>query len=200
MALCTGITVGSVNANCSADGNGLITGAAETIMIYNWNEIDPSTAFAYDVTDTNKVTAITNPSGVQAYDFIGFRRSNKPSYELVPSAVSVGYSHTIDFTILESTYAQKENLLGMASGRLLVVVENLDRSGDNSFEIYGTKVGLVAITLSRTVDDIETGAGFVLQLSTAEEDSKEPLMPLTWDAGGYDSTKALFDALTTPGV
>ena len=83
MSLCSGITVGAVNQNCDANGNGLITGAAETIMIYNFAEIGLND-FTFDVSDTNKVTAITNPSGVQAFAFKGFRRTHKPSYEGEP--------------------------------------------------------------------------------------------------------------------
>jgi hypothetical protein len=199
MTLCSGITSGAINQNCDANGNGLITGAAETIMIYNFNEISLAD-FTFDVTDTNRVTAITNPSGVQAYAFTGFRRTNKPSYELVPGTVSVGYNHILNFSVLESTYAQKENLMRLNTGYTIAVIENLDQSGDNTFEIYGSKVGLEVITNLRDIDDVENGAGFQINLQTGENVSKEPLMPLTFFETDYATTKALFDALITPGI
>lgn len=205
MTLCSGITVGAANANCDETGNGLITGAAETIMIYNFKDLPQGddnrpAAFTFDVTDVNKVTAITNPLGIQAFSFEGYRRSHKPSYELVPGPNSVGYNHILDFVVHESSYAQKENLMRMNNGLSIVVIENLDKSSDNSFEIYGASIGLQAITSVRSVDDPEIGAGFTIQLSTGEDVTKEPLMPLTLNAGDYASTKAIFDGLVTPGV
>ena len=200
MTLCSGITVGAINQNCDDAGNGLVSGAEETIMIYNLAELDPATSFTFDGTDINKVTLITNPSGVQAFAFTGFRRTNKPSYELVPNLTSVGYNHIINFVVLESSYLQKENMLRLNAGLLVAVVENLDRSADNSFEIYGSKIGLQALTNLRDIDSVDSGAGFQIGLSTGEDVSKEPLYPLTFDAGDFDSTKALFDALTTPGI
>ena len=200
MTLCSGITIGAENANCDENGNALISGAAQKVMIYNFDDLDISVDFTFDETEVNKVEAIVNPDGVAAFEFEGFRRTHKPSYELVVSETSVGYNHILDFIVLESSYAQKENLQRMNAGRVIVVVENLDKSSDNSFEIYGARVGMAPATNIRTIDDPETGAGFVIQLITPESDSKEPLFPLTFDAGDYESTKALFDALTTPGA
>jgi len=203
MTLCSGITVGAINQNCDENGNALITGAANLVMIYNFDDLDPfgGTDFTFGVDpDDNKVTLITNPSSIAAFSFEGFRRTHKPSYELVPGPTSVGYNHILDFIVLESSYTQKENLMRMNNGRQIVVVENLDKSQDNSFEIYGARVGMFPLTNIRTIDDVESGAGFVIQLITGEDDSKEPLMPLTFDAGDYESTKAIFDGLTTPGT
>ena len=201
MTLCSGITVGAINQNCDDTGNAIITGAAKIVMVYNFDDLDISTDFTFGTDpEDNKVTLITNPSGIAAFSFEGFRRTHKPSHELVPGPVSVGYNHIFDMIVLESTYTQKENLMRMNAGRQILVVENLDKSGDNSFEIYGARVGVFPLTNIRTIDDVESGAGFVIQLITGEDDSKEPLMPLTFDAGDYDSTKALFDALITPGV
>lgn len=201
--LCSGITVGAINVNCDDNGQGLITGAAETMMIYNFADIDLRVGGAdvtYDVTLTNLITAITNPSGIAAFSFKGFRRTHKPLYEFVPGNVSVGYNHSINFHVLESTVEQKENLMRMNSGRVIVVVENVHNITNNAFEVYGVDVGLQVLTDLRDIDDVENGAGFQINLITNEADTKEPLMPRSFFITDFATTKALFDALTTPGI
>ena len=198
MTLCSGITSGAINQNC-VDQAGIISGAAETLLLYNFDEL-PKSAFTFDVTKTNQVTLITNPTGVQAYAFTGFRRTNKPSYEFVPGEARVGWNHIINFQINELTYEVKETINKMANGRFIGIVENLDRSADNTFEIYGFDVGLLLGEGSRNPDDIDTGAGFVLQLATGDTQSSEQLTPLQLFDTDYATTKAIFDGLTTPGV
>jgi hypothetical protein len=80
------------------------------------------------------------------------------------------------------------------------VVENLDKSDDNTFEIYGSSVGLQVITNLRDIDSVDEGAAFQINLQTADDVTKEPLFPLTFFDTDFATTKALFDALTTPGV
>ena len=195
MTLCSGITVGAINQNCDENGNGLLTGTAERLIIGNLADIDTITR---DVTDVNRVTDIVMKQALPAFEFEGFRRTHKPSYELVPNLTSVGYNHIVNFTVLDSSYAQKENMLRLNAGLTFAIVENLDRSSDNIFEVYGLLRGMQALTNLRDIDAVDTGAGFQVGLSTGEDVTKEFIQPLTYFVTDEATTRALIDAILVP--
>ena len=86
----------------------------------------------------------------------------------------------------------------MALGKVVAVVENLDKTDEATFEVYGVDVGLEVMTLTRIAADLETGGSFSLNLMTPDDAGKEPKLPATWFITDYATTKAAVEALLTP--
>ena len=191
MALCGGISSGVVY-DCD---NPIIPGVVPDIILFNLKDIASVT---YDVTDDYIITDITLETGKQAYSFEGFRQSARPQYEYVRQPYATAYNHIIDLQVFDITAAQKKNLEAMALGKIVAVVQNLDKTDTVPYEVYGLDVGMEVNTLTRIAADLETAGSFSLQLMTPEDAGKEPKMPPSWWDTDYATTKIAVDALLTP--
>ena len=191
MALCGGISSGVVY-DCD---NPIIPGIVPDIILVNLKDIDTVT---YDVTNDYIITNIALASTKQGYSFEGFRQSARPQYEYVRQPYSTAYNHIIDLQVFDITAAQKKNLEAMALGKIVAIVENLDKTDTATFEVYGLDVGLEVNTLTRIAADLETAGSFSLQLMTPEDAGKEPKLPPSWFDTDYATTKAAVTALLTP--
>ncbi len=191
MAQCGGITQG-ITYDCA---NPIVPGVVPDVTLLNLKDIDTIT---YDVTNTHVITDITLKSGTQGYKFEGFRQSLRPQYAYVRQPYSTAYDHQVELQVFGISADDKKNLEQMALGKIVAVVENLDKSDNVTFEVYGLDVGLEVMTLTRIAADLETGGSFSLNLMTPDDAGKEPKLPATWFDTDYATTKAKVEALLTP--
>ena len=175
--LAAGLTAGAVYDQ----DNVLRGGAVETIRLINFKDLKPKGTVTFDGSNTNMVTdLVLIAGGKKAFKYEGFNRSMRAKYELVKSAFSVSYIHTIDFVVFQIDYDTKMELTAMAMGKIIAVVQNLDTNDDNPYEIYGLDAGLELITSVRDINDADSNGAFVLQLATNPDGAKEGHMPRSW--------------------
>ena len=175
--LAAGLTAGAVYDQ----DNVLRGGAVETSRLINFKDLKPKGTVTFDGSNTNLVTdLVLIAGGKKAFKYEGFNRSMRAKYELVKSAFSVSYIHTIDFVVFQIDYDTKMELTAMAMGKIIAVVQNLDTNDDNPYEIYGLDAGLELITSVRDINDADSNGAFVLQLATNSEGSREGHMPRSW--------------------
>ena len=197
MSVCGQITQGAI-FDCDFP---IAPGVDERLILVNKDDWDEA-VITYDVTDSFIITNAVLPTGKQGWAFEGNRQSNNPQYNMIPTTVSIGYDHQVDFLVFDISAIQKENLEKMALGKMVAVVENNrgKGNGENYFEVYGVEVGVEVITLSRIPSDAETAGAFSLSLKTSDNAGKEPKMPPTWFDTDYNTTKALVDLLLIPAA
>ncbi len=190
---CAGITQGAVY-DCD---DPVQPGVSNRLILGNLKDIATIT---YDVTDTDKITAITMATGKQCWAFEGYRQSLNPQYSFSPQALSSGYIHQVDFQVFDISYAQKKNLEYMALSKIFAVVENRNVAGnaDNIFEVYGLGIGLEVTTLTRIARDLDTAGSFSVSLMTSDAEGQETDMPATWFITDYAATLAAVETLLTP--
>ena len=191
MALCGGISSGIVY-DCD---NPIVPGVVPDLILFNLRDIATIT---YDVTKTHIITDIALSSGNQAYKFEGFRQSMRPQANFVRQPYVNAYDHQIELQVFGITADDKKNLESMALGKIVAVVENLDKTDEVTFEVFGLDVGLEVMGLSRINADVETGGSYSLNLMTPDDAGKEPKLPANWFDTDYATTKAKVEALLTP--
>ena len=193
--LASGLNAGAVYDQ----DNVLRGGAVETIRLINFKDLKPSGTVTFDGGNVNMVTDLVLIGGSKkAYKYEGFNRSMRAKYELVKSAFSVSYIHTIDFVVFQIDYDTKMELTAMAMGKIIAVVQNLDTNDDNPYEIYGLDSGLELITNVRDINDADSNGAFVLQLATNPDGAKEGHMPRSWFKTTLAATITAVEVLDSP--
>jgi hypothetical protein len=193
---CSGIFQGS-GFDCS---NPLFVGLEQRFLIANKGDFDVT--YATPTGSERVISGITNKSGKQFWEFTGVNESHNATQELVRGTVSNGYRHILDLSVFEVDSLQKSNLESMAYKRLTAIViqpESLS-FGDGAITVYGLDAGLDLVTLSRILNDVETGGSYRLQLATPEAGSNEPNLPVSFFTSDYATTLAAVEALLTPGA
>lgn len=187
---CGGIDSGT-DYDCD---NPIVPGVNQRLILGNLDDIE---SIVYDLVNPTIIKDIVLKAGKLAYVFQGVRQSLNPSYELVPGTVSVGYNHLVNFLAFQISQIVKDNLERLALGKVWAVIENKNDigNGNNIFEVYGLKVGLEATVITRVPADQETNGAFTINLSTPENEGKEPKMPQTWFDTDYPTTLAKVNAL-----
>jgi hypothetical protein len=190
---CDGID-GGADYDCE---NPLVPGVNQRLILGNSDDVE---SVVYDLVNTTIIDDIILKAGKIAYVFQGVRQSLNPSYELVPGTISVGYNHLVNFLAFQISQVVKDNLERLALGKVFAVIENKNDVGNGNtiFEVYGLKVGLEAVVISRVPADQETNGAFTINLSTPENEGKEPKMPQTWFDTDYPTTLAKVEALLVP--
>lgn len=186
------ITVGSA-FNC-ADLK--VGGIKPFMMVYNFEDWVNATK-TLDVTD-GFVTAITNASGKQAYEFSFADESN-----VLPNAAlrtvdggQDGYDHQIDAKLYDLSQASRNSISKVRFQKAVAIVYKNEGVG----EIYGANVGMRFSDFQYNPNDPAGGNNAQFVLKTPDNDSPESELPLIIDAGDAASTLTLIQGLTTPGV
>jgi hypothetical protein len=190
---CQGLTMGAA-INCA---DPLTPGIRKRLIGFNYDDIAD---VQYNVTKTNVIESITLASGTQGWVFEGIKQSIVPTQELVPQTASNGWKHGVLQSLFDVSSEQKLNIQGMANKGTVWVVENANDSSnsDSIFEVYGLGRGLEAETITRSPVDSESGAAYVIQLSTPAEGGNEVVPVESWFDTDYATTLAAVESLLTP--
>lgn len=190
MPICT-----RINANVLVDcANPLVGGVEAKLRIYNRDEI---AGYVRNATNPQIIEGITMVATKKGYLFEGINSSVKPKVEMVKKEYGNRYNHLVDFIVFKKGSAAKAILEGLAGGSYVVVIENMYKNGDASFEVLGTDVGLELKSLTNDPNDTATDGAYVLQLASPDN-YKEPHMPATLFITSYAATKTMLDATITP--
>lgn len=139
-------------------------------------------------------TAITLATNKTARVFEGIRQSLKPRFERVAaeSGQSV-FRHELEFIYFAYDQVAKNNMLRIAQGRYVGIVENAKWDA-NTIEIYGADVGLECIEMVRANQELDGGVRIKMSSPEKEYEAKPPC---TFDGGTgvYATNRGLVDAL-----
>lgn len=175
-----------------------MAGVEQTVMIVNYNDIDRA-ATVFDA-DKDTITTLTLKAGKRAYELPGFKLSNNPGFTIVKKdIVPDAFSHNFSGVVMQFDKGARQNLRKLnADNRVVVIVENKFKGEDNeyAFDVYGYNSGLaLGGDTQRNLN--ENSGTLQLQLITVEGE-EEPHEPYRWLDTDYATTKAAFDALSTP--
>jgi len=192
---CAGLVQGA-SVNCD---DPLTPGIRKRLIGFNLEDVETVT---YNATNTNVIESITLKTGKQGFVFEGIKQSITPTQELRPQTTYAGWGHGILLSVFDVSSEQKLNIQGMANKSTVWVVENANDSsnGDSIFEVYGLGRGLEAETITRSPTDTESGAAYVIQLSTPEDGGSEVAPVESWFVTDYATTLAAVETLLTPAV
>jgi len=109
----------------------------------------------------------TEESGVDAFEFLGFRNDVKKSDEVVKKENKTKrFKHHVSFVIYQDEQTQKNNIRDLARGRFLAIIENKGKTED-SIEVLGKECGL-EIVGQQIRNAHEAGGFFTISLSTPD--------------------------------
>lgn len=190
MAICP------INANNAFDCNNQTQGGIATrLLLYNYEDWQQNTV-TQDVDGT--ITAITNATGVQAYDF-----SVSDSGNLIPNVAlravdggADGYDHQIDSRGFDVSASGGTEISKMRFQKVVAILERLDGTG----KVYGTGVGMRLSDLQFNEGSADLGGIIQFVAKTPDNDPPENELPLVINAGDPTATRTLLDGLTTPGT
>ncbi len=106
------------------------------------------------------------------------------------------FEHEVNFKAFERNADLKSDLVKLAKGRVVAIVENNYKgaAGEAAFDIFGTDSGMILEALTRDASDADSGGAYDITLKTSEF-SRESHLPATLFITDYDTTKAIFDGL-----
>lgn len=143
------------------------------------------------------ITAITNDTGKQFYDF-----SVADSGNLIPNSPlrtvdggADGYDHQIDSKLYDLDQAGLSNVSNMRFSKVVAIIEK----NDGSALLYGEGVGMRLSDFQYMPGDSGTGGIAQFVLKTPDNDPPENELPVVIFDTSAATTKALLDTLTTPG-
>lgn len=199
MALCDKKITKGIKFSCD------LTGGVEAVL-YLFNRDDIASYVRSEdntqiIEDFVMAQVAAGPPAVFAkgFKFEGFNTSVKPKTDGVKKTYNYRYNHQIDFVIFERSASAKEQIESMGRGKFVAVVENLSKTGDSTFEVYGIGVGLTLNTMTDDPTNADTDGAYVLQLASPD-DFKEPHMPASFFDTDYATTKANLLALIAANV
>jgi len=100
-----------------------------------------------------------------AYEFLGFRNDVKKSDEVIKTSNSKRrFKHHVSFVIYELDQLQKRNIIKLAKGRFVAIVEN-NGKGPDSIELLGRECGLKMME-GQIRNAHENGGLYIIDLST----------------------------------
>lgn len=190
MAIC-GKLIQNMLYDCT---NPVIGGVEAVVYLFNRSDI---TAYVRDVTNPQIITDITLASGAKGFRYEGYNTSVKPKSTFVKKDYSARFDHAVDFVIFAKGSAVKAEVEKLGTNRVVAVIENIHKSGDSAFEIFGTDLGLELTTLTADPNDANSEGAYVVNL-TSPANFKEPHMPATFFDTDYATSKASLLALITP--
>lgn len=162
---CGTITLGS-SSDC--DSIQVQPGTSATLRLLNFDDV-----ISYSVNAIGKILSITLASGAQAYTYQGFRNDVKKSEEVVKGNQYSKFIHRFGFVIYDMTGIQKKNIVAMAKGRFVAIIESNGKTAD-SIELLGRDSGL-SMDTGTIRDAFANGGLFVLNMSSAETEYERKL-------------------------
>ena len=187
---CAGLFLGS-SISCS---DPLAVGIEQRLFLANLEDV---ASFTFDGTETNMVTAITMKATKKFFEFEGLKQSISTQSEYMPKPYSVGYKHTVDFSVFSVTAEQRRNLEAMAFQPTVAIAYGPNDSslGNGAFEILGINAGLEIVTNIRIPADNETGGAYRIQLATPDAGGIESQLPSVFWSTDYATTLTALEAL-----
>ncbi|NQY30538.1 MAG: hypothetical protein HRT69_13840 [Flavobacteriaceae bacterium] len=195
------MSCGDIAADVIIDCDNPIKAGTENRMIVlnrtDWN----NGAIGFSISNNQVVESIALATGKEGFVYEGKRNSITPKYELVKTKFSEDYKHEVSNKVFDLTIATKKELMAMAKGSFVVLVENKYKgaTGEAAYEIYGVDAGLELSQNVREINNIETGGAFDIILSSNDEDL-EKFMPKVLFKTDFATTKAVFESLLTAAV
>jgi hypothetical protein len=190
MAIC-GKLIQNMLYDCT---NPIIGGVEATVYLFNRSDI---VAYVRDTDNPQIVTDITLATSALGYSYEGYNTSVKPKTSFVKKDYSPRYDHTLDFVIFAKGAAVKAEVEKLGTNRVVAIIENIHKSGDSAFEIFGTDLGLELTTVKSDPNDANSEGAYEITLGSPAN-FKEPHMPATFFITDYATTKAALLALITP--
>jgi hypothetical protein len=183
----TGVCLGIIQNERFLCTQQVIAGVNDRLVLLNYNDF-VNAARTYDA--YGRLTNLVLTTGTVAYVFEGKNNSVSPKQSLVRQTYSEGYDQKIDFLVFNTGQFTKNNLENMARTKMVGIVQN----ANDSFEVYGSKQGMILMTNDRDLQNADTGAAFQLALATPEK-TKEPKLPIDLLATDFATTLALVNVL-----
>ncbi len=190
MAIC-GKLIQNMLYDCT---NPVIGGVESVVYLFNRSDI---AAYVRDTVNPQIITGITLVGTAKGFRYEGYNTSVKPKTTFIKKDYSARYDHMVDFVIFAKGSAVKAEIEKLGTNRVVAVIENIHKSGDSAFEIFGTDLGLELTTVKSDPNDSNSEGAYELNL-TSPANFKEPHMPATLFSTDYASTKTALLALITP--
>lgn len=187
---------------CPIDGNNAFdcanpvqAGITYRLWLYNWEDWKAG-AITEDVDGT--ITAYTNGSTLQGYSFDVSEESNIVASSALTTVDggADGYTHTIDSRAFDVSEVGAKQISKMRFQKIVAIIERLDGTA----KVYGRNVGMRLSDFQFNEGTTDTGGVIQYVLATPDGGAPENEVPTVLDAGDPAATKAILDALTTPGV
>lgn len=184
----------------------MVGGVEAVLYLFNRTEV---LGPVRDVTNPQIITDLTmriKTAGTPnilftGFKYDGFNNSVKPKSALVKKSAGARYDHTVDFLVFGRGSVVKDELENLANGSVIAVIENVNKNGDNAFEIYGLDVGLEVKTLADDITGADNDGAYALTLGSPDN-FKEGHLPATFFDTDYATTSGNLTALisTTTAV
>jgi hypothetical protein len=189
---------GQITAGFARDcDNKPIAGVKPRAIYLNIQDIASVTR---DATNPLIVTGITLKSGKQGYAWEVYKRGHKPNFIQVDDDYGTMYRHQVPTSIQIWDNATKAQIEGLATGYGVMIMENLQQSGDARFEIYGLEAGLRS--QDGATRDLAANGGVFTTTMANDEDVLESRPPASFAvssgspaAYSYSATLAAVEAL-----
>jgi len=177
--------------------NPIIGGVESVVYLFNRSDIVGYVRDTVNPQIINDITlaTITPASGstpavyAKGYSYEGYNTSVKPKTTFIKKDYSSRYDHSIDFVIFSKGSNVKAEIEKLGTNRVVAIIENIHKSGDSAFEVFGTDLGLELTTLKSDPNDANSEGAYELTL-TSPANFKEPHMPATFFITDYATTKA----------
>ena len=182
--------------NCAALPKGGL--AKQAIYEYNYSDWRNMVNAGLVTFHTDgSINGIANAPTVQAY------KKEVPNNSIVlGSAVNKvtgafpTYIHTVNYSLINNKQLEKNVVQSMTfENRVCIMIKN---SGEA--ELYGHDQGLTLINDTYNPGDPDMGGVIPIELSTDPDGAKETKKPLSIFDTDFETTIALIEGLTTPGV
>jgi hypothetical protein len=197
MATCDAIISRDITPNCL---NPLVRGLEDAAIIINRDDIDFDTC-TFDTTNKNQLKTLVLKTGKRGYTAKQLGDSfSGTGTSMVKGTYKNRFDNTFNLLISDNDPSVKEDIINIANGTFVVVVENKHKNlskattpGDSTFEIFGFDAGLNAETIESLKYDEETQGGWLISLK--ETGSGRP--PLAFFNTSITTTRTAFNALLT---
>lgn len=199
MATACDILDGDLLADCEAKPVGGAEPLLWLIPKEDWN----NAVKTFDGTNKLVLRTIVLATGAQAFKFLVFKRTHKPRFTNKDNDYGTYYLHELVSGIQVWNNATKAQIAGLADNYYVAIVENVQKSGDAVFEVYGAGNGLRV--QDGAVRDLAANEGVYTLTMANDADRYEPNIPLSFavevsTAYNYNATKAAIVALETPAT
>jgi hypothetical protein len=193
MADCAAGITKDITSNCTTQPVG---GVEVTAYAMNRKEIDTVT---YDVTDPNKITAITMQIGKQAYNIFAAQKGLDCGHDRLAGQAGFEdvYTHYAKFMQFERKAADILNVDDMKDICIIFEYKEKTDDGDGVFPGYGFKSGLYVSTDTKRANAAQGTRN--IELTTAESEG-EDFSEYVFDAGDVASSRLALEALLTPAT
>ncbi|MDF3076126.1 MAG: hypothetical protein K0S09_15 [Sphingobacteriaceae bacterium] len=172
-----------------------VAGVSTIITLINQEDID---SVVYDATNPQVVSEIVLKTGKKGYKFEVYKNTHKPRATSVNRPYGTYWKHEIATAIMTWDIATKIQAEALLGGKVIAIVENLQKTGDARIEIYGWDQGL-SIAAGAVRDTAANDGVFNFTLAN-EEEYPEPHLPKTFavevtNVYDYAATIAAVEAL-----